>query len=86
MAAAAAGCRSSSLLRYIYKRSFSSPLLIRSQNPRISHLSRIRREPIFLSSLLPIHTATASARLVSKLPREASMLSEGRFANYLSPI
>lgn len=38
---------------------------------------RIRREPIFLSSLLPIHTATASARLVSKLPREASMLSEG---------
>lgn len=40
-------------------------------------IRRIRRESVFLSSLIPVHTATASARLVSKLPRESSMLSEG---------
>ncbi|KAE8729415.1 hypothetical protein F3Y22_tig00003715pilonHSYRG00096 [Hibiscus syriacus] len=49
-----------------------------------SSLSRlIRRE---LSTLQPIHSAVASACLVSKLPRDANSCAEGRFANYLSPI
>ncbi|XP_021627311.2 uncharacterized protein LOC110625920 isoform X2 [Manihot esculenta] len=43
----------------------------------------VRRE---LSSLLPVHSAIASACLVSKLPSELSTSAEGRFANYLSPI
>ncbi|XP_030522712.1 uncharacterized protein LOC115735558 [Rhodamnia argentea] len=43
----------------------------------------MRRE---LSSLLPVHSAIASARLVSKLPSEVNFSAEGRFANYLSPI
>ncbi|XP_010031460.2 formin-like protein 8 [Eucalyptus grandis] len=43
----------------------------------------VRRE---LSSLLPVHSAVASARLVSKLPSEVNSSFEGRFANYLSPI
>ncbi|KAF5471005.1 hypothetical protein F2P56_011484 [Juglans regia] len=43
----------------------------------------VRRE---LSSLLPIHSAIASACLVSKLPSEASNSTEGRFVSYLSPI
>nr|XP_023912928.1 uncharacterized protein LOC112024538 [Quercus suber]POF09868.1 hypothetical protein CFP56_53416 [Quercus suber] len=46
-------------------------------------LRLLRRE---LSSLQPVHSAIASACLVSKLPREASTSTEGRFANYLSPI
>ncbi|XP_058068653.1 uncharacterized protein LOC131217691 isoform X2 [Magnolia sinica] len=48
--------------------------------------SRFRRESYFLNSMLPIHTAIASTRLVSKLPSESNMSAEGRFANYLSPI
>ncbi|XP_030454180.1 uncharacterized protein LOC115675596 isoform X1 [Syzygium oleosum] len=43
----------------------------------------MRRE---LSSLLPVHSAIASACLVSKLPSEVNSSAEGRFANYLSPI
>ncbi|XP_065862194.1 uncharacterized protein [Euphorbia lathyris] len=43
----------------------------------------VRRQ---LSSLLPLHGAIASAKLVSKLPSEVSISSEGRFANYVSPI
>uniref|UniRef100_A0A7N0TLI2 Uncharacterized protein n=1 Tax=Kalanchoe fedtschenkoi TaxID=63787 RepID=A0A7N0TLI2_KALFE len=42
----------------------------------------LRRE---LSSLLPLHSAVASARLISKLPDDAVSF-EGRFVNYLSPI
>ncbi|GMY31932.1 hypothetical protein FCV25MIE_27174 [Fagus crenata] len=39
----------------------------------------VRRE---LSSLLPIHSAIASACLVSKLPSEASTSSEGKLVFY----
>ncbi|KAI4334283.1 hypothetical protein L6164_018993 [Bauhinia variegata] len=46
-------------------------------------LRLLRRE---LSSFQPLHSAIASAYLVSKLPSEASTFSEGRFANYVSPI
>ncbi|VVA26026.1 PREDICTED: pentatricopeptide repeat-containing At2g27800 mitochondrial [Prunus dulcis] len=42
----------------------------------------LRRE---LSSLQPLHSAIASACLISKLPALATS-SEGRFVNYLSPI
>ncbi|GMI92240.1 hypothetical protein like AT2G27775 [Hibiscus trionum] len=49
-----------------------------------SSLSRlVRRE---LSTLLPIHSAVASACLVSKLPCDSNCCAEGRFANYISPI
>ncbi|GKV34872.1 hypothetical protein SLEP1_g43211 [Rubroshorea leprosula] len=43
----------------------------------------VRRE---LSSLQPVHSAIASACLVSKLPSYTNACVEGRFANYLSPI
>ncbi|GLT63831.1 hypothetical protein SLA2020_363640 [Shorea laevis] len=43
----------------------------------------VRRE---LSSLRPVHSAIASACLVSKLPSYTNACGEGRFANYLSPI
>ncbi|XP_052489184.1 uncharacterized protein LOC105792445 [Gossypium raimondii] len=43
----------------------------------------VRRE---LSTLQPVHSAVASACLVSKLPRDANNCAEGRFANYLIPI
>ncbi|XVE59520.1 hypothetical protein DITRI_Ditri05aG0052500 [Diplodiscus trichospermus] len=43
----------------------------------------VRRE---LSTLQPFHSAVASACLISKLPRDANSCTEGRFANYLSPI
>ncbi|KAG6585998.1 hypothetical protein SDJN02_17476 [Cucurbita argyrosperma subsp. argyrosperma] len=46
-------------------------------------LRLLRRE---LSSLRPIHSAIASACLVSELPAEASASVQGRFVNYLSPI
>ncbi|PSS01394.1 Protein NUCLEAR FUSION DEFECTIVE 6 like [Actinidia chinensis var. chinensis] len=49
-------------------------------------LSRLRRESVFLSSLLPLHSAIASACLVSKLPSQLSTSEEGRFTNYVSPI
>ncbi|XWS71509.1 hypothetical protein CRYUN_Cryun03dG0143900 [Craigia yunnanensis] len=49
--------------------------------PSLSRL--VRRE---LSTLQPVHSAVASACLVSKLPRDANSCAEGRFANYLSPI
>ncbi|XP_057955466.1 uncharacterized protein LOC131149225 isoform X3 [Malania oleifera] len=53
-------------------------------SPTGSSFSRfLRRE---LSTLLPVHSAIASACLVSKLPSELSASIEGRFANYLSPI
>ncbi|CAM8969531.1 unnamed protein product [Rhodiola kirilowii] len=53
------------------------------RHPPASASSRfLRRE---LSSLLPLHSAVASARLVSKLPDDAVSV-EGRFVNYLSPI
>ncbi|CAM8878718.1 unnamed protein product [Rhodiola kirilowii] len=42
----------------------------------------LRRE---LSSLLPLHSAVASACLISKLPDD-SISFQGRFVNYLSPI
>ncbi|KAI4304726.1 hypothetical protein MLD38_040201 [Melastoma candidum] len=50
---------------------------------RIASSRLIRRE---LSSLLPAHSALASACLVSKLPSELSYRAEGRFSNYVSPI
>ncbi|XP_021278939.1 uncharacterized protein LOC110412669 [Herrania umbratica] len=49
--------------------------------PSLSRL--VRRE---LSTLQPVHSAVASACLVSKLPRDAKSCAEGRFANYISPI
>ncbi|KAK8645490.1 hypothetical protein V6N13_119317 [Hibiscus sabdariffa] len=46
-----------------------------------SSLSRfVRRE---LSTLLPIHSAVASACLVSKLPRDANSCAEGGFKRLL---
>ncbi|XP_018847819.1 uncharacterized protein LOC109011182 [Juglans regia] len=47
------------------------------------HPRLVRRE---LSSIQPVHSAIASACLVSKLPSEAITSTEGRFVNYLSPI
>ncbi|KAI4322378.1 hypothetical protein L6164_022081 [Bauhinia variegata] len=68
---------------------FSVPLrtsnFIPSRTP-IFHplpLRLLRRE---LSSFQPLHSAIASAYLVSRLPSEASAFSQGRFVNYLSPI
>ncbi|XP_022753776.1 uncharacterized protein LOC111302103 [Durio zibethinus] len=49
--------------------------------PSLSRL--VRRE---LSTLQPVHSAVASACLVSTLPRDTNSCAEGRFANYLSPI
>ncbi|KAJ6814024.1 uncharacterized protein M6B38_251990 [Iris pallida] len=49
-------------------------------------ISNFRRESLALGSMLPIHSAVAAARLVSKLPAEANASSLGRFANYVSPI
>ncbi|OAY51454.1 uncharacterized protein LOC110612934 [Manihot esculenta] len=67
-------------------RSWTRPNLTLRQS-RISPSSPVgrfvRRE---LSSVLPLHSAIASACLVSKLPSELSTSAEGRFANYLSPI
>ncbi|BFG34630.1 hypothetical protein CerSpe_209040 [Prunus speciosa] len=51
--------------------------------PRRSPSSRLLRRE--LSSLQPLHSAIASACLISKLPALATS-SEGRFVNYLSPI
>ncbi|MCL7025071.1 hypothetical protein MKW94_020408 [Papaver nudicaule] len=56
------------------------------QQARISTPRRLRREALFLTTLHPIHSATASACLVSKLPTEVSTSTDGRFANYVSPI
>ncbi|KAL6341911.1 hypothetical protein AAG906_038156 [Vitis piasezkii] len=53
-------------------------------SPRPSSSSRWL--PRQLSSLLPVHTAIASACLVSNLPAEPTTSIQGRFANYLSPI
>ncbi|KAA8550219.1 hypothetical protein F0562_001903 [Nyssa sinensis] len=61
--------------------SISSNFMLRQT--RVSLPSRFRRE---LSSLFPIHSATASACLVSKLPTEVSTSTQCRFANYVSPI
>ncbi|XP_043710674.1 uncharacterized protein LOC122659641 [Telopea speciosissima] len=97
---AAAITRRTAYLRVLWRstssKSNSHPILPASiqsssmfQHSRISaprYLSRFRQEPLFLSSLLPVHSAIASACLVSKLPSEASTSTEGRFVNYLSPI
>ncbi|RZC90225.1 hypothetical protein C5167_028319 [Papaver somniferum] len=53
---------------------------------RISTPHRLRREALLLNTLHPIHSATAAACLVSKLPTEVSSSNDGRFANYVSPI
>lgn len=53
-------------------------------SPRPSSSSRWL--PRQLSSLLPVHSAIASACLVSNLPAEPTTSIQGRFANYLSPI
>ncbi|WCJ31510.1 hypothetical protein M5689_013000 [Euphorbia peplus] len=39
-----------------------------------------------LSSMLPLHSAIASSKLVSNLPTDLTISSDGRFANYVSPI
>ncbi|XP_054811851.1 uncharacterized protein LOC129313050 [Prosopis cineraria] len=57
--------------------------LLRTPITHTSPLRLLRRE---LSSLKPVHSAIASAYLVSKLPYNASTPNEGRFANYISPI
>ncbi|CBI17077.3 unnamed protein product, partial [Vitis vinifera] len=51
-----------------------------------SLLVLVRWLPRQLSSLLPVHSAIASACLVSNLPAEPTTSIQGRFANYLSPI
>ncbi|KAI3868527.1 hypothetical protein MKX03_035700 [Papaver bracteatum] len=56
------------------------------QQARISTPRRLRREALFLNTLHPVHSATAAACLVSKLPTEVSTSTDGRFANYVSPI
>ncbi|KAE8037491.1 hypothetical protein FH972_010077 [Carpinus fangiana] len=80
---------SSSSSSFAAPRRFSVPLRPSNLVPRRSPISPppllrlVRRE---LCSLQPVHAAIASACLVSKLPCEASTSTEGRFANYLSPI
>ncbi|KAF5187744.1 hypothetical protein FRX31_022664 [Thalictrum thalictroides] len=66
--------------------SSSSPNLM-FQITRISRssTSRLRRDRSFMCSLLPLHTATASSRLISNLSSEMNSF-EGRFVNYVSPI
>ncbi|XP_020260439.1 uncharacterized protein LOC109836830 [Asparagus officinalis] len=64
--------------------SISSLLPLRSSIPRFQR--PIRRGSLVLSSMIPAHSAIASARLVSKLPSESNDCIQGRFANYLSPI
>ncbi|XP_022152888.1 uncharacterized protein LOC111020511 [Momordica charantia] len=100
MAASASVALRSSCLRAICRISTSSaarnvsvssvlPSLRSSFVPRRTSISPthslrlLRRE---LSSLRPVHSAIASACLVSELPAEASASVEGRFVNYLSPI
>uniref|UniRef100_A0A7N0UQP9 Uncharacterized protein n=1 Tax=Kalanchoe fedtschenkoi TaxID=63787 RepID=A0A7N0UQP9_KALFE len=70
------------------------PPRVPSSAPSVRSGSGLRRSPASassrflrreLSSLLPLHSAVASARLVSKLPDDAVSF-EGRFVNYLSPI
>ncbi|KAH1130644.1 hypothetical protein J1N35_002022 [Gossypium stocksii] len=66
--------------------SFSVPnssLRSTSTRPSTRLSPLVRRE---LSTLQPVHSAVASACLVSQLPRDANNCAEGRFANYLSPI
>nr|XP_034910059.1 uncharacterized protein LOC118045511 [Populus alba]TKR66164.1 hypothetical protein D5086_0000314060 [Populus alba] len=79
--------KSASPTARVYLSQFSSPIRLPNLtlhcHSRISSSRLVRRE---LSSLLPVHSAIASACLVSKLPSEVSTSSEGRFANYISPI
>ncbi|KAJ6985951.1 hypothetical protein NC653_023776 [Populus alba x Populus x berolinensis] len=79
--------KSASPTARVYLSQFSStirlPNLTLHCHSRISSSRLVRRE---LSSLLPVHSTIASACLVSKLPSEVSTSSEGRFANYISPI
>ncbi|KAF8403227.1 hypothetical protein HHK36_011327 [Tetracentron sinense] len=91
---AASVARRSAFLRTLWRTTNSgsishsvSPPSIRSnfmfRQTRISPLScpsRIRRESLFLNSLLPLHSAIASACLISKLPNEASTSTEGHRA------
>ncbi|XP_021899113.1 uncharacterized protein LOC110815582 [Carica papaya] len=55
----------------------------RSTFPDLSLSRLVRRE---LSTLQPVHSAIASACLVSKLPTDLTTFYQGRFANYISPI
>ncbi|KAB2021130.1 hypothetical protein E1A91_D07G122500v1 [Gossypium mustelinum] len=69
--------------------SFLRPVLRTATASRISFSvpnSSLRSTSTQLSTLQPVHSAVASACLVSKLPRDANNCAEGRFANYLSPI
>ncbi|KAI9080212.1 hypothetical protein K1719_037890 [Acacia pycnantha] len=61
----------------------SSSTPLRTPITHSSPLRLVRRE---LSSFKPVHSAIASAYLVSKLPCNANTPNEGRFANYISPI
>ncbi|XP_038725221.1 uncharacterized protein LOC120016491 [Tripterygium wilfordii] len=63
--------------------SLSSNLMLRQSRISASPSRLVRRE---LSTFLPVHSAIASACLVSKLPSEFTPSTEGRFANYVSPI
>ncbi|XP_062082896.1 uncharacterized protein LOC133789158 [Humulus lupulus] len=63
--------------------SIRSPFVPPQARISSSPLRLLRRE---LSSFIPLHSAIASACLVSKLPNDVASSSEGRFANYLSPI
>ncbi|KAJ8767873.1 hypothetical protein K2173_020813 [Erythroxylum novogranatense] len=68
--------------------SSSIRIQIRPQNFTFCHCPRfsprlVRRE---LSSLVPLHSAIASACLVSNLPSDVNSSAEGRFVNYVSPI
>ncbi|XP_040992927.1 uncharacterized protein LOC121239697 [Juglans microcarpa x Juglans regia] len=71
-------------------RSFSMPLRPSNSVPRRTQMPPHPLSPRLLrrqlSSLQPVHSAVASACLVSKLPSEASTSTEGQFVNYLSPI
>ncbi|KAI3873035.1 hypothetical protein MKW98_000032 [Papaver atlanticum] len=88
-------CKSTKNLNNISK-SFSLPASASSSSSksanffftqtRISTPHRLRREALLLNTLHPIHSATAAAYLVSKLPTEVSSSNDGRFANYVSPI
>ncbi|MCL7026257.1 hypothetical protein MKW94_025852 [Papaver nudicaule] len=65
-----------------FSQSLSLPASSKSSNflfqqTRISTPHRLRREALFLITLHPIHSATAAACLVSKIPTEVSTSTDG---------
>ncbi|KMT01664.1 hypothetical protein BVRB_9g211250 [Beta vulgaris subsp. vulgaris] len=80
-------CNKTTSLRFsISPPSTSSPFFLRRTPISPSSSSSSFRLPRELCSLLPAHSAIASACLVSRLPDGLNSSAECRFANYISPI